>query len=203
MFSGDFRRHPDLEGRHAFLSASKYAWLRYDDDKLRETYNKAMNAQLGTQLHDYAHMAIKLGRKQPNNGETLNMYINDCIGWRMRSEVVLAYSEHIFGTVDAIRFDTIPKLPDYVEWIDLGFKNLLRISDLKNGISPTKMDQLLIYACIFFLEYGVDPATTLVELRIYQNDDVELLVPSTVDLLEIMDHIEHCNGIILEEAAKA
>lgn len=195
MFSGDFRRHPDLEGRHAFLSASKYSWLRYTDEKLVETFNNAMNAQLGTELHELAHRLIRLGVKLPASRKTLNMYVNDSIGWRMKSEVVLAYSENIFGTADAIDFGKLPRSQIYDEFRDAS-KFLLRISDLKNGVTPTKIDQLLIYAALFFLEYGVKPGETLIELRIYQNDDVELYLPDTVEIVEIMDRIKRFDDLI-------
>lgn len=203
MFSGEFRKHPEIEGRHAPLSASKYSWLRYDDEKLVDVFDRMMAAHLGTKKHEYAKMAIELGQKQPHNGQTLNMYINDCIGWRMTPEVPLVYSEFIFGTCDAMRYGELPGMTLYDEYRELGFRHLLRASDLKTGDRPTKMDQLLIYVAIFFLEYRVDPADCLIELRIYQNDDIDLLIPSTADIVEIMDHIVHCDEVLKAQKAKA
>ena len=34
----NFNKHSDLEGCHAFLSASKYHWINYDDEKLVTAY---------------------------------------------------------------------------------------------------------------------------------------------------------------------
>ena len=36
----NFNRHYNLEGLHAPFSASQSAWLRYDDDKAKEVYEK-------------------------------------------------------------------------------------------------------------------------------------------------------------------
>lgn len=36
---------------------------------------------------------------------------------------------------------------------------MLRIHDLKTGISPVHMDQLLIYAALFCLEYKIKPGS--------------------------------------------
>ena len=33
-----FNKHSDLEGSHAFLSASKYHWINYDEEKLAQSY---------------------------------------------------------------------------------------------------------------------------------------------------------------------
>ena len=32
----NFNKHSNLEGRHAFLGASKYHWIRYSDDKIAQ-----------------------------------------------------------------------------------------------------------------------------------------------------------------------
>lgn len=202
MFMG-FRRHPELEGQHAFLSASKYSWLRYDREKLLSVFRKHRNAQVGTRKHELAKELIELGIKLQATSKTLNMYVNDSIGWRMEVEKVLAYSYYIFGTVDAIKFSKLPRTQEYIEFKEMGYENVLRINDLKTGETPSGFDQLLIYAALFFLEYKEDPASTLIELRIYQNDDIELLVPSTSDIIEIMDHIKFCDEVLEAEDKNA
>ena len=115
-----FNDHSKLNGFHAFLGASKYHWLNYDEDKLRIIYANTQASAMGTRLHAFAAEAIDLGRKQPKNKETLNMYINDAIGFKMTPEVVLFYSENCFGTADAISFRN----------------DKLRIHDLKTGTIP-------------------------------------------------------------------
>jgi hypothetical protein len=57
-----------------------------------------MMAAKGTQLHNLAAMLITMGQKLPRNTKTLNRYVNDCIGFRMKPEQVLFYSIHAFGT---------------------------------------------------------------------------------------------------------
>lgn len=168
-----FNQHSDLVGRHAFLSASKYHWIRYSDEKLEEVFSNAMTAQLGTQLHEFASEAIRLGIKLPRTQKTLNMYVNDAIGFRMTPEQILYYSDNAFGTCDAISFR----------------RNTLRIHDLKNGVTPSKMDQLMVYAAFFCLEYRFKPAEIETELRIYQNDDVEVYIPDVDEITHIMDKI--------------
>lgn len=165
--------HSGYEGRHAFLSASKYAWIRYDDDKLYEVFMNTMDAALGTRLHSFAAEAIRLKRRMPDDTQTLNSYVNDAIGFRMSPEVILMATPNAFGTADAIGFHD----------------NVLRIHDLKNGVTPAKWDQLLIYACYFLIEYRFKPNEIKIILRIYQNDTIMELEPELDDLTHIIDKI--------------
>ena len=87
-----FNNHKDLEGSHAFLGASKYHWINYDPEKLAATYKNYLATLKGTELHDFAAKAINLGVKLPKAKKTLNMYVNDAIGYSMTPEQVLYYS---------------------------------------------------------------------------------------------------------------
>lgn len=168
-----FNRHSNLEGKHAFLSASKYHWINYDEQKLIDTYSNYRAAQKGTELHDFAKRCIQLGIKLPDERKTLNMYVNDAIRFGLVPEQPLYFSENCFGTADTI-----------------GFKNnILRISDLKTGVSTASMDQLMIYESIFCLEYGLRPTEFESELRIYQSDDIQMLSPEPEDIFMIMGKI--------------
>lgn len=169
----NFNRHLDLAGKHAFLGASKYHWINYDDDKLVESYSRYLAVQKGTILHDFAAQCIILGQKLPKSRKTLNMYVNDAIGFKMTPEQVLYYSENCFGTADAICFRN----------------GLLRIHDLKTGVIPAHMEQLLVYAALFCLEYRVKPAEIEVELRLYQNDEVLVHNPEVDEIAPIMDKV--------------
>ena len=80
-----FHKHSDLEGKHSFLSPSKYAWLRYDDHKLERMFMEHLAHIRGTQEHAFAAQAITLGHRMPEEQKTINMYVNDCIGWRMQA----------------------------------------------------------------------------------------------------------------------
>jgi hypothetical protein len=168
-----FNDHSKLAGQHAFLSASKYHWVNYDDQKLDAAFTAALAAQRGSALHQLAHDCIKLSVKLPATRKTLNAYVNDALGFRMTPEVVLYYSENAFGTADA-----------------LGFRNnKLRIHDLKTGITPTSVLQLVVYAALFCLEYGYKPMDIEIELRIYQHDDVQIWGSAADELADRVTHV--------------
>lgn len=40
-----FNKHSALEGQHAFLGASKYHWINYDESKVAESYSKFLATQ--------------------------------------------------------------------------------------------------------------------------------------------------------------
>jgi Protein of unknown function (DUF2800) len=168
-----FNTHSQLVGKHAFLSASKYHWTNYDDEKLDRVFLTALAAQRGTELHAFAHEAIRLGIKLPRSSKTLNMYVNDAIGYRMTPEQILYYSDNAFGTADAISFR----------------RDVLRISDLKTGVIPASERQLEIYAALFCLEYRVKPFDFAIELRIYQNDEIQVFDADPDVIVHIMDKI--------------
>ena len=106
--------------------------------------------------------------------------MNDAIGFRMVPEQILYYSDNCFGTADAIIFKN----------------NFLRIHDLKTGIIPAHMEQLRIYAALFCLEYKVKPGEIDMELRIYQNDEIIVDIPTAEDIAPIMDRIVVSDKII-------
>ena len=60
------------------------------------------------------------------------------------------------------------------------------------------MDQLMGYAGLFFLEYKRDyrPQTMKVELRIYQNQEVQITQPSSEEVKAVMDKIIHGDSVI-------
>lgn len=91
-----FNNHNNLEGLHAPFGASKSSWLRYDDKKVVEVFRNMKAAIMGTRLHEWAAETIKLGIKQPRSKQTLSAYVNDAIGFKMDTEVVLFYSERFF-----------------------------------------------------------------------------------------------------------
>ena len=195
-----WNRHSNLEGKHAFLSASKYTWLNKTSEEIAESYKNSFATTIGTLLHSYAESCIQYReklRKSDIHGvkidllregvpefaidiresfPTLMMFVNDAIDYRMDQEVLLYYSDLCFGTTDAIGVE----------------KNLLRIHDLKTGVSTAKMDQLMIYAALFFHEYaylGYKPENLRTELRIYQLGDIAVLEPEPEQIREVMEDI--------------
>lgn len=178
----NFNRHSNYEGLHAFLGASKYHWINYDKEKLIQAYRTSLQKLRGTQLHEFAATCIRLGQKLPRSKKALNQYVNDAIGFGMSPEVVLFYSENCFGTADTISFRD----------------NFLRIHDYKSGDIPAHMEQLLIYAALFCLEYNYDPYKIRGELRLYQFDGYipHELIPS--EIAAIMAKIIEFDKLIMK-----
>lgn len=175
-----FKKYNSMDGQHAFLGASKYSWVNYDDEKLITSYNSFKASTKGTELHDLAAKLIKHGQNLPKSKKTLNQYVNDAIGYKMTPEQVLYYSRNCFGTCDAISFRN----------------DLLRIHDLKTGVTPASMKQLEIYAALFCLDYDIEPKSIQMELRIYQNNDIIISNPDFKDILYIIDKIQRFDEII-------
>lgn len=210
----NFNKHLNLKGCHAIFGASKYHWINYSVEKMRQMKNAQYRTALGTELHDFAASQITLGHKQSSTKniknnfetflfrkyyddnigdisekgklllehirflpkdvfETVKLYINDGIGYQMTPELTLACSGDFFGTADALSFRN----------------NELRIHDLKTGDVPAHMEQLLVYAAYFCIEYGIKPGTINMELRIYQNTEILYHNPTAEDIVPIMDKI--------------
>lgn len=169
-----FAKHSHLAGRHATLSASQYHWMNYDMDKLERIFAAQLAAARGTALHELAKNMIELGVKLEDTEQTLNMYVNDAIGFRMTPEQVLFYSDNAFGTADTLCFRD----------------NLLRIHDLKTGLIPGSVHQLEVYAAFFCLEYRMRPFEIQMEFRIYQNDKIDIYEGDPDKITHIMETIK-------------
>jgi hypothetical protein len=103
----------------------------------------------------------------------------------MEPEVGLVYSKRCFGTADAISVKN----------------DLLRIHDLKTGVTKAHMEQLYIYAALYCLEYNIRPGDLRFETRLYQNDEVFVSNPTAEDIAPIMSNIIHKDKI-LEQLAE-
>lgn len=175
-----FNKYPQLEDKHAFLSASKPHWVNYDPEKLLDKMDQSMDAALGTRLHKLAKELIELGMKMPNNSITFNAYVNECIGYKMTPEQTLFYSEYAFGTADAISFSN----------------RVLRIFDLKNGVTKVNGNQLKMYAALFCLEYKTPPASIEYDLRIFQNDEIFQIEVTVDEVIFLMDRYREADELI-------
>ena len=198
----EFNVHRHLEGKHAIFSASSWYWLNDDPDELVNRLCSQYASTIGTILHNVARKhikyRIKLHKYDKNNVilelltngipaivvdtidfdsmfDNLMSYVNDCIGFRMEPEVVLAYSNNFYGTADAISFSERDRF--------------LRIHDYKSGVTPANMNQLKIYTSLFCLEYGFKPGQITTELRIYQSNEIIIDNPSTDEITPIIDKI--------------
>lgn len=202
----DFFKHNELRGKHAMLPPSQPAWLNYSEDKLFQKYVSTYAQTSGTLLHELAETLIKNRIKLKKTDKTVVLvhllengipraaieldriynnfmtYVNDAIGFRLNPEQILVYSENCFGTADAISFDG----------------KLLRIHDYKSGTTPAKMEQLMIYAALFCLEYHFKPGQIEMELRIYQNDEIICHNPEADEIAPIMDTIIHHDKMLVE-----
>ena len=176
----NFNTHSDLVDKHSFLSPSSYHWLNYTPEKLVSVYNNQKAKEEGTILHAFASVAINKRIKLANLKKALNIFVNDSIGYKMTSEQILYYSHNSFGTADAISFRD----------------NVLRIFDLKTGITKPSFKQLDVYAALFCLEYGIDPTTIQVEERMYQGNGFEVMIPEPLYIQDIMNKIVEFDIII-------
>lgn len=198
----NFRKHSELEGKHAILSASSWRWINDDPEALVKRLCSQYLQSIGTILHDIARKhikhRIKLNKYDKKNVmlelvelgvpafvidtinfdsmyENLMRYVNDCVSFKMSPEVVLSYGRYFFGTTDAIRYDEESRF--------------LRIHDLKTGTTPAHMEQLMIYVALFCLEYAIKPASIQVELRIYQGGEIILHEPTAEEITHVIDQI--------------
>ena len=176
----NFNQHFRLNGLHAPFSPSQPSWLNYTDEKALDVYSNKKAAEMGTRLHNWAKETIDLGIRQPRSKKTIYAYVDDAIGFRMDTEVVLYYSDRFFGTADAISFKN----------------NFLRIHDLKTGTSPVHIEQPLVYAALFCLEYKIKPSDIKIELRIYQNDEIQIYEPEEGEVEEVMNKIVHLDELL-------
>ena len=179
----EFIKHPSLAGKHALFSASQSQWLRYSDDKLIAKRDEMTAQERGTKLHEWAKMSIDLCIKQPRSKKTLYAYVNDAIGFKMDTEVVLYYSDRFFGTDDAISFH----------------RGMLRIHDLKTGKVgriEKHIDQLIVYAALFCLEYKINPEDIKTELRIYKQDEVLVHDTEPDEIREVMERIIYIDNLL-------
>lgn len=177
-----FNSHSGLAGKHALLSPSNYHWLNYDDQKLEARFHSFLAARRGTDIHAFAHEAIRLRLKLSRANQALATYVADAIQYGMTCEQTLYYSDNCFGTADTLAFR----------------RRKLRIHDLKTGITATSEKQLEVYAALFCLEYGIDPFEIDIELRIYQRDEIRVYEPIPEGILHIMDRIIYADQRIEE-----
>lgn len=204
-----------LRGEHALFSPSNPAWLGYSDEQFIEALRNKYRAPIGTEIHAWSAIQILLGQRVTGVRDaaksiktmifakyytdrygltdfarallanfknvpsdvynTVKVYVNDCISDGMSPEEIIDYSSNFFGTSDALKFDE--------------HKSELKIYDLKTGIRPAKVDQLLGYSALYCLKYHVDPFDVSTELRIYQNCDVSIYKPDPSEIRTAMDTI--------------
>ena len=198
--------HKQLEGKHAFLGASNFHWINWNDAIFEDRYYSQFSTTIGTAVHALAHDCVvsrtKLNKHDrhliemtlykayiPKDAydpnailENLIPFVNDAIGYHMSSEILLYYNSYCFGTCDAILFNEKDKI--------------LRIHDLKTGTTTAHFEQLLIYAALFCLEYHKNPRHFTTELRIYQNFEISVNTPDPSEIESFMELIQNRSQLI-------
>lgn len=172
------------KGTHAFLSPSQPAWLRYTESHLLDMYRQERATEKGTRLHAWAEETIRLGINQPTR--TRNMlynYVNDAIGYGMEPEKLLFHTKYCYGTADSIIFK----------------RGVLRIHDLKTGVTKPHEDQLRVYAALWCLSNGVDPEKIKIICRFYQRQDLIEFQPTGEEIRGIMNIISVWEKILEQE----
>ena len=197
-----FNKHSNLEGKHALLGASKWQWIKDDEDGLVKRMRSLYSQEIGTLLHAVAAKRIKhrfrLSKADKKSVlldlldagipgvvidaldfdamyENLMVYVNECVMFKMTPEQPLYYSDYCFGTADAISFSEKD--------------HFLRIHDYKSGSTPAHMEQLMIYEALFCHEYHFKPYEIQAELRIYQSNEVLTHEPTADEIVPIMDQM--------------
>jgi len=209
--------HSRLRGKHALFSPSQPAFFNCDPKAFVDRMINKYRSQLGTDIHEWVVIKIKRCHKITSNKETFNSideyifnkyydqemdsisktgnrilsclkqvtknqpefieniraYVNDAIGYKMYPEVVLYFTDEFFGTTDALIFNEKERL--------------LRVHDLKTGVSIVHVEQLMGYAALFCLEQNIDPLTINYELRIYQGNDILVATPDGNDVKQFVD----------------
>ena len=201
-----WKDYSKLKNTHAFCGASNYRWRNYDIDKLIQRKVNSYATTIGTLLHEYAADNIKHKFKITKNDKrgvlrylsiehgiilqsieisrlfpNLMNYVNESIDFNMDPEVTLYYSDDFYGTADAI------------SWED----GVLRISDLKTGVTPASFMQLENYAAFFCLDYKIKPTQIKhMEFRIYQNGEVMFAEPEPIILSPIIEQVIEFNRVL-------
>lgn len=171
--------------QHAEFSPSQCSWNNYTDEDFIRVRRNRQAAEYGTKLHALAKMMIDEGIVlAPSDDpvkDNLRMYVNDCIKHGMETERRLFYSPVFGGTADAMSFK----------------RKKLIIFDLKTGVKPAKIEQLMNYAALFCLTERKDPSKIAIELRIYQNCEVMIYEPESDEIQRIIDTIVHFDALAI------
>lgn len=169
--------HKVKNAKDVIKDAEFYIYKTYFKDA--EKYDIRKKAK----LNKIGYRLLRSLKHIPNESvETVKAYINDAIGFKMKTEVRLEYSDDFFGTCDAIKAD----------------KNSLRIHDLKTGSTPAHMDQLLVYEALYCLQNDIDPYKLQSELRIYQSNDILIANPTGDEIVPVMETIKMFDSLTLK-----
>ena len=201
---------------HAIFSPSQPAWANYDDEQLINAYCNAHRAELGTDIHEWSSIQVKLKNKISNIKEIekgVKTYIyqkyENAPEYRSALLTHMGYLPHeIYPTVKLFVNDSIGYRMDSEEKViysdlfwgksdSIKFEdNLLRVFDLKTGSRQAKVTQLLVYSALYCLQEHIKPNEIEIETRIYQNGEVIIDNPPSDVVYDIMKDIVHKDTVV-------
>ena len=172
------------------LTKNKYDIIRNFKSFLKGKYDKKGDATVNSddqkKLYNRLIYLYQAMDYLPDSvWETVYFYISECVNFRMMPERHLFYSYNFFGTADAVSFD-----PE---------SHILRISDLKTGDTPGRIEQLYIYAAYACMQLELKPDDITIELRIYQSGDILLEVADKKKVIFVMEKVKRFDDIVNSE----
>lgn len=208
----NFNEHSELKGQHALFSPSQSAWLRYDKKKIVDKIMSVYRAPLGTEIHEFAAIQIKLRNKITSIRQLKSSIATFIYSKYEVLEYDPNYAMKLVEMLDYIQSEVFDTVKEYIN-DGIGFKmnpeqilyysedifgtadtiifrdNFLRIHDLKTGALPAHMEQLEVYEALFCLEYKIKPHQIKSELRLYQSGEVLVHTPEPDNMVDIIDQI--------------
>lgn len=205
-----------LQMEHAPFSPSQPVWLNYTDEALIESFKNKHRSELGTEIHEWSSVQIKLGQtvsspRAAEKGVRTHIYEKYESAPDYRDVLIFSLDylpSPVFSTVksfvnDAVGFQMASE--ERVEYSPLFWgtsdaikfaDEKLMVFDLKTGIKPAKQDQLIVYSALYCLQHRLNPAKLTTEIRIYQNNEIFVEQPVPEVIKETMDLIVHKNKIL-------
>lgn len=202
---------------HALFSPSQPSWLNYDADQIISAYCNAHRAELGTEIHEWSSIQIKLKNRVSNIKEIekgVKTHIYDKYAKTPEYRDMLLSNIYylpgeIYPTVklfvnDCIgyRMQSEQKVgyseffwgtADAIRCVD----NRLQVFDLKTGTRPAKMTQLCVYAALYCLQEHMKPdQLSEIETRIYQMGEVIVDNPPSDIIYDIMHKISDFDAVV-------
>lgn len=204
----ELNEHKEIYEKHAVFAPSQFYWINYDPEKLLNFWDNRKAQEVGTYVHDSAARLIQDEYYFRENNvdcahislrgkDSYSRHVMHSIKHGLTPEAPVKYSDICFGHADALGYDLN--------------KHILRINDLKTGKIPGHMEQLEIYAALFFGEYWdqltygyqIDPYTTSIELRIFQFNDEVLTTPSAQYIIDdVLGRIKEQHEILSDGLAR-
>lgn len=115
--------HSELRGTHALFSPSQSSWLRYDEDKISRKIIENYRAPLGTDIHEFAALQIRLaGEGVPckitstkNLISAISTYIYEKYTLKDPDNLsMVSYGIHLIRMLRYLREETLETIKEYI-----------------------------------------------------------------------------------------